>query len=96
MDYDIVESLDTAKVVASPAATMRGGDVDSLGPAGTVVSEDGACVVVLLLGEHDAASSGALASTLSGALDAAGSGLVVDLSGVRFMGAATIGVVCRA
>ena len=95
MDHDQVDALDTARADASLPATMRRWDVQEPAAARTTVSEDGTCVV-WLVGEHDVASSIALSSMLSGALDAAGSGLVVDLSGVRFMSAATIGAVLGA
>ena len=95
MDHDPVEPLDPTEVSAGRSATFRSWDVQEPDASGTTVSEDGTCVVVHLLGEHDAANSDALLATLAGALAVADSGLVVDLSGVQFMGAATIGVVLR-
>ena len=94
MDHQ-VDALHTDKRDAPPPATTRRWDVQEPAAARTTVSEDGTCVV-WLVGEHDVASSLSLSSLLSGALDVAGSGLVVDLSGVQFMSAATIGVVLGA
>ncbi len=58
-----------------------------------VVAREGGETVVWLRGEHDAATAAALSQTL---LTTAGLGdgdLIVDLSGVQFMGAATVGVI---
>jgi anti-anti-sigma factor len=52
--------------------------------------------VVWLRGEHDVSTVAALAETLAGAMALDDCDLVVDLSEVQFMGAATIGVLVRA
>jgi anti-sigma B factor antagonist len=50
---------------------------------------------VWLRGEHDASTAGALWDTLARAIALDDADLVVDLSGVQFMGAATVGVIIR-
>jgi anti-anti-sigma factor len=52
--------------------------------------------VVWLRGEHDVSTVDALSETLAGAMAIGDCDLVVDLSEVEFMGAATIGVLVRA
>jgi anti-anti-sigma factor len=52
--------------------------------------------VVWLRGEHDISTVDALSETLAGAMALDDCDLVVDLSEVEFMGAATIGVLVRA
>ncbi len=54
--------------------------------------------VVWMQGEHDAATADALTATLAraGSAGAAGLDLVVDMSGVEFLGAATVGVLLDA
>jgi anti-anti-sigma factor len=52
--------------------------------------------VVWLRGEHDVSTVDALSETLAGAMALDECDLVVDLSEVQFMGAATIGVLIRA
>jgi anti-anti-sigma factor len=51
--------------------------------------------VVWLQGEHDASTVAALSDTLAGAMAIEDCDLVVDLSEVQFMGAATVGVLIR-
>jgi anti-anti-sigma factor len=53
-------------------------------------------VVMWLSGEHDQSTADALAETMTVAIGVAGAGLVVDLSGIAFMGAATLSVLLRA
>jgi anti-anti-sigma factor len=50
----------------------------------------------LLRGEHDVSTVTALSETLARAIAADHADLVVDLSGVQFMDAATVGVIVRA
>jgi anti-anti-sigma factor len=52
--------------------------------------------VVFLRGEHDAFTSGLLANALATAISDDDHNLVLDLSEVVFMGAATVGVIVRA
>ena len=52
--------------------------------------------VVWLRGEHDVSTVAALSETMAGAMALDDCDLVVDLSEVQFMGAATIGVLVRA
>jgi anti-sigma B factor antagonist len=52
--------------------------------------------VVWLRGEHDASTVPALWETIDGAIARDDADLVVDLSGVEFMGSATVGVIIRA
>jgi anti-sigma B factor antagonist len=56
------------------------------------IEHDAHGTVVRLRGEHDASSASRLASTLAQAVQLDGGVLVVDLSAVTFMDAATIGV----
>lgn len=60
-----------------------------------VVSRDGDRTVVWLDGDHDVATVFALADALEQATLVDGADLIVDLSGVTFIGAATIGVLLR-
>jgi anti-anti-sigma factor len=52
--------------------------------------------VVWVRGEHDLSTSGALWHTMARAVEAADTDLVVDMSEVEFMGAATVTVVLQA
>ena len=52
--------------------------------------------VVWLRGEHDVSTVAALSETMARAIALDDADLVVDLSGVQFMGAATVGVIVRA
>lgn len=51
--------------------------------------------IVWLRGEHDVSTLAALSDTLSRAVALGDTALVVDLSGVQFMSAATVGVLVR-
>jgi anti-anti-sigma factor len=57
---------------------------------------DAARTVVWLRGEHDVSSVAALSETMARAIALDDADLVVDLSDVQFMGAATVGVIARA
>jgi len=57
---------------------------------------DAARTVVRLRGEHDASTVAALSETMARAIALDDADLVVDLSEVQFMGAATVGVIVRA
>jgi len=57
---------------------------------------DGVRTVVWLHGEHDLASVGALSGTLAEAVELDDANVVVDLSGVEFMDASTLGVLVSA
>jgi anti-sigma B factor antagonist len=57
---------------------------------------DGARTVVWLRGEHDVSTVAALSETMARAIARDDADLVVDLSEVQFMGAATVGVIVRA
>lgn len=57
---------------------------------------DAGHTVVWLWGEHDIATVDQLAAVLSQAIALDEADLVLDLSGVTFMGAATLGVILRA
>ncbi len=52
--------------------------------------------VVWLSGEHDISTDTALCLTLARAIAVGRAGVVLDLSGVEFMGASTFGVIARA
>ena len=52
--------------------------------------------VVWLRGEHDISTVGALWETMTRAIAVDDGGVVVDLSGVQFMGVAAVGVLIRA
>jgi anti-anti-sigma factor len=60
------------------------------------VGRDADRVVVWLRGEHDISTVAALCETMAGAFSLDDADVVVDLSGVEFMGAATVGVIVRA
>lgn len=53
-------------------------------------------VVVWLWGEHDISTDGALWLTLASAIALDGADLILDLSGVDFIGASTLGLIARA
>jgi anti-anti-sigma factor len=53
-------------------------------------------IVVWLWGEHDLSTDSALCLTLARAIALDGAGLIVDLSGVEFMGASTLSIIVRA
>jgi anti-anti-sigma factor len=57
---------------------------------------DAARTIVWLRGEHDLSTSAALWHTMTRAIEVAHNDLVVDLSDVEFMGAATVSVILRA
>ena len=57
---------------------------------------DAARTVVWLRGEHDVSTVAALSETMARAIARDDADLVVDLSDVQFMGAATVGVIVRA
>ena len=61
-----------------------------------LVRRDAARTVVWLRGEHDVSTVAALSETMARAIAHDGADLVVDLSEVQFMGAATVGVIVRA
>lgn len=63
--------------------------------AAPAVSRDGDRVVVWLSGEHDIATVFVLADTLARAIAVGGGDVVVDLSQVGFIGAATIDLLVR-
>lgn len=52
--------------------------------------------VVWLRGEHDSSTVDAVTETIARAIALDDADLVVDLSGVQFMGAATVGAIMRA
>ena len=60
------------------------------------VVRSAATTVVWIRGEQDASTVAALSETLALAISLDDSDLVVDLSGVEFMSAATVGVLVRA
>ncbi len=64
-------------------------------PSRRVGPEIGA-IVVWLWGEHDVSTDTALCLTLARAIAVGRAGVIVDLSGVEFMGASTLGVIARA
>jgi anti-anti-sigma factor len=65
------------------------------GPAERKQAEH-ARTVVWVRGEHDLSTSGALWHTMARAIEAADTDLVIDLSEVEFMGAATVTVILQA
>lgn len=67
-------------------------EAKALAFAGT---EGGRCVV-WLVGEHDAFTASELSETLARAMADDDGDLLLDLSGVDFMGVATVGVIVRA
>lgn len=60
------------------------------------VEREAGRTVVWLQGEHDASTAKALWETIGRAIALDDADLVVDLSGVEFMGSATVGVIIRA
>jgi anti-anti-sigma factor len=60
------------------------------------VGRDDDRIVVWLRGEHDVSTQVALSETMAGAFALDDADVVIDLSGVEFMGAATVGVIVRA
>jgi anti-anti-sigma factor len=74
---------------ASTYAAVRNCD------AAPLVSRDGDRTVVWLDGEQDILTVSVLADTLASAVSADESNVIVDLSGVTFMSAATIGELLR-
>jgi anti-anti-sigma factor len=62
----------------------------------TVVVRQGGRAVVALYGEHDIATLAELSRAIAGAIALDDADVVVDLSGVEFMGAATATVIERA
>jgi anti-anti-sigma factor len=69
--------------------------VSSCASIAELVTRDGDGTVVWLDGEHDIATVPALAGVLTRAISADDADLVVDLSGVTFLGAAPIGELIR-
>jgi len=69
-----------------------------LPPQGVIVAaeHDGGGTVVWLRGEHDIATVPTLADAIDRAISLDDGNVVVDLSDVEFMGAATVGVLLRA
>ena len=67
-------------------------------PRGLVALATAECAhsVVWLRGQHDIATVSVVSETLSRAIALDDGPVVVDLSGVEFMGAATVGVLLRA
>jgi anti-anti-sigma factor len=67
-------------------------------PRGLVALATADCAhsVVWLRGQHDIATVSVVSETLSRAIALDDGPVVVDLSGVQFMGAATVGVLLRA
>ena len=63
---------------------------------GGLAAPDADRPVVVLGGEHDSSTVAALAMTLARAIAADDGDLVLDLIGVKFMDAATVGVIVRA
>ena len=73
---------------ATPAPVSRPG-------LSAIAGADGERTVVQIWGEHDVATVAALSVTISLAVARSDGGLVLDLSGVDFMDAATVGVIVR-
>lgn len=65
-------------------------------PGVPLVSRDGDRTVIWLEGEHDIATAPVLTDTLTDATSADDADMIVDLSGVTFMGVATIGALISA
>lgn len=76
--------------IGSPTAVLPGQGLIAL------ACHDGEGTIVWLRGEHDIASAPALSDTLTRAIALDEGDVVLDLSGVAFMGAATVGVILRA
>ena len=53
----------------------------------------GGPIIVWLVGEHDLSTDDALCATLASAIALDSAGLILDLSGVEFMAASTLGVI---
>jgi anti-anti-sigma factor len=70
-------------------------NVSCRGPA-TLAERDLSRTVVLLRGEHDASTVTALSEVMARAIALNDADLVVDLSEVEFMGAATVRLIIRA
>lgn len=78
-----------------------GGTKSSLASVGhlalvTSTAEGAGCTVVWLVGEHDVSTVSEVADALASAIARDDNDVLVDLSGVEFMDAATVGVVLRA
>jgi anti-anti-sigma factor len=85
--------------VSSAPSAFAAAPVLSAGEAARAVAwldRDGTRTAVWLDGEHDMATVGLLADALSKAIFIDDADLIVDLGGVTFIDAATIGVVIRA
>jgi anti-anti-sigma factor len=67
----------------------------SLAPGALFMSRDRGRTVVWLDGEHDLSTSFVVARSLARATSADDADVIVDLSGVTFFGAATLGVMVR-
>jgi anti-sigma B factor antagonist len=65
-------------------------------PTSRLVGSEIGPIVVWLWGEHDVSTDTALCLTLARAIAVGRAGVIVDLSGVEFMGASTLGVIARA
>jgi anti-sigma B factor antagonist len=77
-----------ALVQVSPSTLARRG-------LSSVPEPQTTCNVVWLRGEHDCSTTGALSAELARMIARSDEDLVVDLSGVEFMGSATVGVLVR-
>lgn len=69
---------------------------ESVVAAGAIAVREAEHTVVWLSGEHDISTVASLTETFTRAIGFDDDGLVVDLSGVEFIDAATIGVIVRA
>ncbi|MBA2608238.1 MAG: STAS domain-containing protein [Actinobacteria bacterium] len=77
-------------------------DVNEVAPSGSLndagssfVGREGDQTIIWLRGEHDGTTAAALSRTLLETADLDDGDLTVDLSGVGFMGAATVGVLLQ-
>ena len=77
-------------------ALAESSSVSAARPLVALPDSDADRVVVWLHGEHDVSTVAALSATLARAIAIDDSDVVLDLSGVEFMGAATVGVIIRA